>query len=103
MPLICFFYRIDAIYFDPLRVRALGPYVPSDAEYPIRLEGPEESWPGTIYSSLIAFHWEIHVHAEWNGTSVRWVKPVIMPQTDEPVIIDELRYRATFHLPHNCW
>ena len=82
------------LLLEPLRVRALGPYVPSGAEFPLRLEGPEERWPGTIYSSVIAFHWEIHVHAEWNGTSVRWVKPVIMPQTDEPVIIDELPLRG---------
>jgi len=82
------------LLLEPLRVRALGPYVHSGAEFPLRLEGPEQRWPGTIYSSVIAFHWEIHVHAEWNGTSVRWVKPVIMPQTDEPVIIDELPLRG---------
>ena len=42
-------------------------------------------WPGTIYSSLIAVHWEILIEFQDNlGRKVKWVSPFVMPQREEP-------------------
>ena len=81
------------LLLEPMRVRARGQYETS-SDIPIRLNGPEERWPGTIYSSVISLHWEIHIHALWKGMRLRWVNPIIIPQTDEQIIISKLPLRA---------
>ncbi len=82
------------LLLEPLRVRSRGPDVQASPDYPYRIDGPSDRWPGSIYSSVIALHWEIHIHAEWNGIRLRWVKPIIMSQTDDPVVIDKLPLRG---------
>ncbi len=82
------------LLLEPLRVRTRGPDIAVQNEFPYRIEGPPIRWPGSIYSSVIALHWELHIHADWNGTRLRWVKPIIMSQTDEAVIIDNLPLRG---------
>ena len=90
-PLAVDYSRI--LLLEPMRVRARGDLETSNA-WPIRLNGPEERWPGTIYSSVIALHWEIHLHATWQGMRLRWVNPVIMPQTETEICINKLPLRA---------
>ena len=90
-PLAVDYSRI--LLLEPMRVRARGDLETSDI-WPIRLNGPEERWPGTIYSSVIALHWEIHLHATWQGMRLRWVNPVIMPQTETEISINKLPLRA---------
>lgn len=90
-PLAVDYTRI--LLLEPMRVRARGEYN-SDTNLPITLNGPNERWPGSIYSSVIALHWELHIHVTWNGMRLRWVKPLIFPQTEEPVEIDEMPLRA---------
>ena len=90
-PLAVDYSRI--LLLEPMRVRARGDMETSNI-WPIRLNGPEERWPGTIYSSVIALHWEIHLHATWKGMRLRWVNPVIMPQTENEICINELPLRA---------
>ena len=90
-PLAVDYSRI--LLLEPMRVRARGDMETSNT-WPIRLNGPEERWPGTIYSSVIALHWEIHLHATWQGMRLRWVNPVIMPQTETGICINKLPLRA---------
>jgi hypothetical protein len=90
-PLAVDYSRI--LLLEPMRVRARGDMETSNI-WPIRLNGPHERWPGTIYSSVIALHWEIHLHATWQGMRLRWVNPVIMPQTEKEICINELPLRA---------
>ena len=90
-PLAVDYSRI--LLLEPMRVRSRGALETSN-ELPIRLNGPEERWPGTIYSSVIALHWEIHLHVLWQGMRLRWVSPIIMPQTDNKILIDNLPLRA---------
>ena len=90
-PLAVDYSRI--LLLEPMRVRARGDLETSNI-WPIILNGPEERWPGTIYSSVIALHWEIHLHATWQGMRLRWVNPVIMPQTETEICINKLPLRA---------
>ena len=43
------------------------------------LPEPLETWPGSIYSALIAIHWEIVIEAiRDNGTKMKWIKPILI-------------------------
>ena len=90
-PLAVDYSRI--LLLEPMRVRSRGDLEIGN-KLPIRLNGPDERWPGTIYSSVIALHWEIHLHVVWRGMKLRWVSPVIMPQTENTVSIENLPLRA---------
>lgn len=78
------------LLLEPLRVRDRGNAVAASEPYPQMIHGPSDRWPGSIYSSVIALHWELQIRANWNGTRMCWVKPIIMSQTSEPIAIDEL-------------
>ena len=62
-----------------------------------------KNWPGTIYSSLIAVHWEILIEFKDSlGREVKWVSPFVMPQSQEPTSLniapveaEELSYPTT--------
>ena len=72
------------VILEPLRIMSRSEWV-SDISVgtTFKLNMPEESWPGTIYSSLIAIHWEIVIEFEQkDGRRISWVSPVIMPQSD---------------------
>ena len=90
-PLAVDYTRI--LLLEPMRVRARGDLETSKI-CPIKLNGPGERWPGTIYSSVIALHWEIHLHATWQGMRLRWVNPIIMPPSDAEITIKKLPLRA---------
>tara|TARA_Y100000590_G_scaffold423765_1_gene529970 strand:- start:228 stop:440 length:213 start_codon:yes stop_codon:yes gene_type:complete len=60
----------------------------------IILEGPDEQWPGSIYSAMIAVHWEIVVEGVTDsGTKMKWVRPIIMENSKE-VSIGDLPVRS---------
>ncbi len=67
---------------EPLRIMESGEW-----EYDLdstRIMDFPKQWPGTIYSSLIAIHWELII--EFNdddGEVIKWVSPVYMPQSDD--------------------
>ena len=45
------------------------------------LNGPANLWPGSIYSALIAVHWEVVIDAiRDDGTRIKWVSHVIVPE-----------------------
>ena len=59
----------------------------------ITLQGPSERWPGSIYSSLIALHWELIIYANRGNTKMRWVKPIIIPNSEKTIDIETMPLR----------
>ena len=78
------------LLLEPLRVREKGITSKITNEYPIEVTGPEKRWPGTVYSSLIALHWELIINAESKNTRFTWVKPIIMPSNGDAIEIESL-------------
>ena len=61
----------------------------------VRFEGPVNQWPGSIYSALIAVHWEIVIEAiRDDGTRMKWVGQVIMPPRQGLEHISKLPVRS---------
>ena len=80
-----------SVILEPLRIMSRAQWV-SDIEVglPCKLSMPDENWPGSIYSSLIAIHWEVIFEFEQNdGKRIAWVSPIFVPQsnvvTDIPI------------------
>jgi len=80
-----------SVILEPLRIMSRSQWV-SDIEVglPCKLCMPNENWPGSIYSSLIAIHWELIIEFEQNdGRRIAWVSPIFIPQsnvaTDIPI------------------
>ena len=68
------------LLLEPLRVMDPGDWkdISSTGERFV-LPGPQETWPGSIYSALIAIHWEIVIEAiRDNGTRMKWIKPILI-------------------------
>ncbi len=67
-----------AAVLEPMRVMSSGEWVYHEAESSrLSLPVPDANWPGTVYSSLIAIHWEVVVEFKsTNGTKFMWVEPV---------------------------
>jgi len=81
------------LLLEPMRVQDSGPWVKADSGG-IVLEGPKNSWPGSIYSAMIAVHWEIVVEGVTDsGMRVKWVRPLIV-ENREVVSLDELPVRS---------
>ena len=78
-----------SVILEPLRIMEKGDWTEStgsEAEYSLKM--PSDQWPGTVYSSLIAIHWEVVLEfLEPNGRRIYWVLPIIMPQSKEPTRI----------------
>ena len=78
-----------SVILEPLRIMEKGEWtqvVDSSTEFTLKM--PSDQWPGTVYSSLIAIHWEVILEfLESNGRRIFWVLPVIMPQSKEPTQI----------------
>ena len=82
-----------SVILEPFRIMETGdwsviqtkenkPIVDLDLNIPIK-------WPGTIYSSLIAVHWEILIEFKDSlGREVKWVSPFVMPQSEEPTSLN---------------
>ena len=79
------------------------------SEWPLEL--PKSQWPGSIYSPLIAVHWELVLECKvWPGkgrqgdgkikprdglgTDIMWVQPIIMENSDNQIVSDTLPVRS---------
>ena len=61
----------------------------------IQLNGPEKLWPGSIYSGLIAVHWELIIEFKAkNGTKMKWVRPIIMDNFHHKIEIKKLPVKS---------
>ena len=61
----------------------------------IKLKGPSDLWPGSIYSGLIAIHWELIIDFLGNnGTMMKWVRPIIMENYHHKIEIPKLPVRS---------
>ena len=84
------------LMLESLRVLDFGPWMEinsKDAE--IKIVGPKNIWPSSIYSSLITIHWELIIDAVKNdGTKMKWVRPVIMKSDKKNIFLPELPVRS---------
>ena len=78
-----------SVILEPLRIMEKGDWTKTiDYSTEFTLKMPSDQWPGTVYSSLIAIHWEVVLEfLESNGRRIFWVLPLIMPQSKEPTHI----------------
>ena len=81
------------LLLEPMRVRARGDFMKFIDGETINLQGPSERWPGSIYSSLIALHWELIIYAKRGNTKMRWVKPIIIPNSEKTINIETMPLR----------
>ncbi len=83
---------------EPMRVLEPGKWVElseSEDTVKINLQGPDELWPGSIYSGLIAVHWELIIEFVKNdGTRMKWVRPIIMDNYHHKIEIKHLPVRS---------
>lgn len=84
---------------EPMRVLDSGKWVDiindNEADKEIILQGPEEMWPGSIYSGLIAVHWELIIEFKaTDGTKMKWVRPLIMDNYHHKIEIGELPVKS---------
>jgi len=83
---------------EPMRVLEPGGWVElsdREDEVKIKLQGPDELWPGSIYSGLIAVHWELIIDFLKNdGTRMKWVRPIIMDDYHHKIEIKHLPVRS---------
>ena len=70
------------LLLEPMRVHDPGEWVEMGHEgKEIFFKGPANKWPGSIYSALIAVHWEVVIDAiRDDGTRMKWVSHVIVPE-----------------------
>ena len=78
-----------SVILEPLRIMEKGNWTHTlDSTTEFTLKMPSGQWPGTVYSSLIAIHWEVVLEfLESNGRRIFWVSPIIMPQSEVPTRI----------------
>jgi len=82
-----------SVILEPMRIMDVGEWA-NDIGDAFTLSCPK-NWPGTIYSSLIAIHWEaIFEFQDQDGMTIKWVTPLFMPQSDEKTIIEEAPVRS---------
>ena len=81
---------------ESLRVLDFGPWVSLNSnKEEVKLFGPKDNWPSSIYSSLITIHWELIIDAiKKDGTKMKWVRPVIMKSDKKSIILPELPVRS---------
>jgi hypothetical protein len=83
---------------EPMRVLEPGKWVElSDREDEVKInfQGPDDLWPGSIYSGLIAVHWELIIEFLKNdGTRMKWVRPIIMDDYHHKIEIKHLPVRS---------
>tara|TARA_Y100000768_G_scaffold89197_1_gene64132 strand:+ start:977 stop:2050 length:1074 start_codon:yes stop_codon:yes gene_type:complete len=82
------------LLLEPMRVQDFGPWRELTKES-VFLQGPSNSWPGNIYSAMIAIHWEIVIEAlKDDGTRMKWVRPINIESPSNGVLIDKLPVRS---------
>ena len=85
--------RGRVLLLEPMRVQCSGPWNDISSSK-IVLEGPNDTWPGSIYSAMIAVHWEIVVEGVTDsGTRMKWVRPIII-ENNAKVSVDDLPIRS---------
>ena len=75
-----------SIILEPFRIMSYSKWA-TDIELgvPFKLNMPKEEWPGSVYTSLVAIHWEINLEFEQtDGKRISWVSPIIIPQSNVP-------------------
>ena len=64
------------LLLEPMRVQDYGPWR-NIGQLPMKISGPSNQWPGTIYSAMIAIHWEIVIEGvKDDGSKMKWVMPI---------------------------
>lgn len=82
------------LLLEPMRVQDFGPWTEIDSEK-IILMGPINSWPSTIYSAMIAIHWEVVIEAhKIDGTRMKWVRPINIKSLNRKILIEEVPVRS---------
>ena len=84
------------LLLEPMRVHDPGDWVDlSEGGSEVLFEGPANQWPGSVYSALIAIHWEIVIEAiRDDGTKMKWVSQVIIPPRTGLEYIPKLPVRS---------
>lgn len=79
-----------SVILEPLRIMSHGPWATDiDVGSPFKLALPRGQWPGSVYSSLIAIHWEIIIEfVGSDGRKIKWVAPVFMPNSKLDTVIE---------------
>ena len=84
---------------EPMRVLDSGEWLDIQNERNIEdeivLHGPSKLWPGSIYSGLIAVHWELIMEFINNeGTRMKWVRPLKMENYHHRIEIEKLPVKS---------
>ena len=78
------------LLLEPLRVMDSGDWIDlTGTTTRFTVPGPSQMWPGSIYSALIAIHWEIVVDSvRDDGTRMKWVIPILIPDREglDPIV-----------------
>ena len=84
------------LLLEPMRVHDPGDWVDlSEGVSEVLFNGPANQWPGSVYSALIAVHWEIVIEAiRDDGTKMKWVNQVIIPPRTGLEYIPKLPVRS---------
>jgi len=84
------------LLLEPMRVHDPGEWVSlKEGSTEILFKGPVNDWPGSVYSALIAVHWEIVIEAiRDDGTRMKWVNQVIRPPRTNLEPIEKLPVRS---------
>jgi hypothetical protein len=81
------------LLLEPMRVQDSGPWCSVDSDRMV-LKGPDNTWPGSIYSAMIAVHWELVIEGVTDsGLRMKWVRPIIV-ENSESVYLDDLPVRS---------
>jgi len=84
------------LLLEPMRVHDPGEWVNlKGGNTEILLKEPINHWPGSVYSALIAVHWEIVIEAiRDDGTRMKWVNQIIIPPRAGLECIEKLPVRS---------
>jgi len=84
------------LLLEPMRVHDPGEWVEiREGGTEMIFNGPANRWPGSIYSALIAVHWEVVIDAiRDDGTRIKWVSHVFIPERQGLEFITELPVRS---------
>ena len=84
------------LLLEPMRVHDPGEWVNlKGGNTEIFFKEPINHWPGSVYSALIAVHWEIVIEAiRDDGTRMKWVNHIIIPPRAGLECIEKLPVRS---------
>ena len=82
------------LHLEPMRIQDFGPWELL-RDFPLKISGPPNPWPGTIYSAMIAIHWEIVIEAEKDGgLKMKWVRPITVDFPSKEIGFQDLPIRS---------